>query len=166
MRKIESNTGVEEEATSNANATAGPLADIVAFQLRIAQAASFQAFAELTGDQGLRPGHYAVLQVIAAHPGISQTELSRAVGRDKTTLTPTLHDMERGGLIKRDPHPEDRRSRMLSLTPQGEEKLAALVKCANEHDQRIDKILGARDRQILLRTLKKLIAGLEDTSNP
>jgi DNA-binding MarR family transcriptional regulator len=106
----------------------------IAYHLRLAQNASFQSFADLAGEAGLRPGRYALLQLIHDNPGISQTDLSRAAGRDKTTLTPALNDMERRGLITRRPHPTDRRSRMLALTPAGEEKLVKLAEYAARHD--------------------------------
>ena len=58
----------------------GEIGETVAYNLRLAQSASFHAFAELTGTIGLRPGHYALLHLIHGSPGVSQTDLSRAVG--------------------------------------------------------------------------------------
>jgi DNA-binding MarR family transcriptional regulator len=101
-----------------------------------------------------------MLHFIGTRPGISQTALSLAVHLDKTTLTPALSDMERQGLIVREKDPEDLRARRLSLTPKGCDALVRLSVVAAEHDARIDRILGARDRDELLRLLRTLIAGL------
>ncbi|HEX8446732.1 MAG TPA: MarR family winged helix-turn-helix transcriptional regulator [Sphingomonas sp.] len=136
------------------------LAGSVAFQLRLAQAASFQAYSERAAEPGLRPGRYAILQFIADHPGIGQTGLSHAVGRDKTTLTPTLADLERRGLIVRAPDPRDGRARRLSLTDAGHGLLARLADHARAHDARVDAILGP-DRAVLLALLARLIRGLD-----
>src|ERR1700736_5508463 len=69
----------------------GPLEHWVGFHLRMAQTASFQSFARLANGVKLpRPGWFATLTLIGANPGISQTGLSRADGRDKSTLTPVL----------------------------------------------------------------------------
>src|SRR4051812_30361121 len=97
----------------------GWLGGTLGYNLRRAQNASFQAFSALTGDTGLRPGRYALLQLIADNPGISQTALRAAVGRDKSTLTPLLADLERRRLILREPDPSDRRGRRISLTKAG-----------------------------------------------
>ena len=58
----------------------GPLADWIGFHLRMAQIASFQAFAREVGEVDLPPGRFALLTLIGRNPGISQTVLSRAAG--------------------------------------------------------------------------------------
>jgi hypothetical protein len=77
----------------------GPLADWIGFHLRMAQIASFQAFAREVGEVDLPPGRFALLTLIGRNPGISQTVLSRAAGRDKSTLTPALRDLIRRDLV-------------------------------------------------------------------
>ena len=139
----------------------GWLDEAVAYHLRLAQAASFQAFAELAGETGLRPGRYAVLQLIRDNPGVGQTALSRAAGRDKTTLTPMLNDLERHGLITRTPHPTDRRGRMLRLTEAGEVARARLADCAERHDARLDALLGGKDKAELIRMLRLITTALD-----
>lgn len=136
----------------------------IAFQLRLAQAASFQAFSESAAESGLRPGRYAILQLIGDSPGIGQTGLSQAVGRDKTTLTPTLADLERRGLIVRAADPRDGRARRLSLTDAGRDVLARLASHAEAHDRRIDAILGA-DRDAFLALLFRLTDGLDSPTD-
>ena len=68
----------------------GPLEHWIGFNLRMAQDASFQAFSRLSKKIGVKPGRFATLTLIGRNPGISQTALSRANGRDKSTLTPLL----------------------------------------------------------------------------
>lgn len=153
MQKRDQDHEQDDAAATNS------MVDEVAFQLRLAQAASFQAYAERVSEPGLRPGRYAILQLIADRPGIGQTGLSQAVGRDKTTLTPTLADLERQGLIIRAPDPRDGRARCLSLTPVGHAHLARLAHHASDHNCHVDAILGA-DRDALIRLLKRLVQGL------
>ena len=62
----------------------GPLAEWVGFNLRMAQAAAFQAFSRLAKEVGTRPGRFATLMLIGRNPGISQTALSRASRRCST----------------------------------------------------------------------------------
>lgn len=138
----------------------GPLADWIGFHLRMAQIASFQAFAREVGEVDLPPGRFALLTLIGRNPGISQTVLSRAAGRDKSTLTPALHDLKRRGLIDRQRLKHDRRSYHLALTPAGEAVLRRLTECATRHDHNLDRIVGPRDKPRLLRLLRKIIAEL------
>ena len=133
----------------------GPLRNWVGFHLRMAQSASFQAFARHTQDVHMRPGRFATLMLIGRNPGISQTALSRANGRDKSTLTPVLSDLERRGLIRRARTRNDRRTYRLSLTPAGETMLRELLKCARRHDRNVDRVLG-KDRERFLAVLRKI----------
>ena len=125
----------------------GPLADWIGFHLRMAQIASFQAFAREVGEVDLPPGRFALLTLIGRNPGISQTVLSRAAGRDKSTLTPALRDLKRRGLIARQRLASDRRSYHLTLTPAGQAMLQRLTECAARHDRNLDRIVGARDKR-------------------
>jgi DNA-binding MarR family transcriptional regulator len=143
----------------------GPLADWVGFHLRLAQNASFQAFAREARGVDLSPGRFATLMLIGRNPGISQTMLSRANGRDKSSLTPVLEDLERKKLIRRVRPKDDRRSYRLMLTPTGQRLLDQLTLCAGRHDRNLDRIIGPRDRAKFLRILKKLTASLTRGSN-
>jgi DNA-binding MarR family transcriptional regulator len=138
----------------------GPLENWVGFHLRLAQNASFQAFSREASDVDLSPGRFATLMLIGRNPGISQTSLSRANARDKSSLTPVLEDLERRKLIRRERPKSDRRSYRLLLTAAGERLLQELTECAERHDRNLDRIIGPRDRARFLKILKKLIVRL------
>jgi DNA-binding MarR family transcriptional regulator len=138
----------------------GALDSYIGFHLRMAQTASFRAFKRLTGVQNLRPGWFAVLALIAENPGITPIALSRASGRDKSTITPVIRDLVREGLIVREEIPTDRRSYSLRLTPAGAERLAHLAACAAEHDRELDAIVGD-EKERLLALLRRIEAELE-----
>jgi DNA-binding MarR family transcriptional regulator len=136
----------------------GPLADWVGFNLRMAQAAAFQAFSRLAKEIGTRPGRFATLMLIGRNPGISQTALSRANGRDKSSLTPVLNDLARSGLVIRRRTRADQRTYRLSLTPAGRRLLAELTRCAREHERKLDRIIGGKEQKAFVRVLKRIIA--------
>mgnify|MGYP003694224003 CR=1 FL=1 len=97
----------------------GPLAYWVGFNLRMAQEAAFQAFSRHSQEIGESPGRFATLTLIGRNSGISQTELSLANGRDKSSLTPVVEDLVRRGLVERKRMDNDRRTYCLNLTPAG-----------------------------------------------
>jgi DNA-binding MarR family transcriptional regulator len=138
----------------------GPLADFIGFHLRLAQEASFQAFARRVRDYKMRPGRFAVLALIGENPGISQTALGRAAGRDKSTLTPALNDLVRRSLVKRRRVASDRRSYALSLTAKGERLLDELTLHARAHDRLLDEIVGLKHKSEFIRTLRRLTMSL------
>ena len=138
----------------------GPLGDWIGFHLRLAQASSFQAFARRVQAVDLRPGRFAVLVLIHENPGISQTDLSRANGRDKSSLTPVLDDLVRRKLVNRQRTAHDRRTYRLTLTPAGEAMLAELMECAKSHEAALDEVIGQRDRTKFLQILRRVAMDL------
>lgn len=134
----------------------GPLGGWIGFHLRMAQIASFQNFGRLARDLDLSPGRFAALTVIGRNPGISQTALSRAIGSDKSTLTPAISSLVKRGLVRRSRTDKDRRVYRLTLTAAGEKMLADLTDCARRHEADLDAIVGPRERVQFLRTLRKI----------
>ena len=139
----------------------GPLANWIGFNLRMAQEATFEAFSRRSLEIGESPGRFATLTLIARNPGISQTELSQANGRDKSSLTPVVEDLVRRGLIERHRMDSDRRTYRLNLTPSGKKMLTMLTRCARRHERNLDRVIGARDRKRFIQILKKIAAEIE-----
>jgi DNA-binding MarR family transcriptional regulator len=152
--------GSERDASDVASVLAyGPLAGWIGFNLRMAQEASFLAFARQSRSiAGTRPGRFAMLTLIDQNPGISQTALGRAAGRDKSTLTPVLNDLVRRGWIRRRRNREDRRTYLLTLTPAGKKRLGQLNACARRHERNLDRIIGPSEKGRFLSILRKIAA--------
>lgn len=139
----------------------GPLATWIGFNLRMAQEATFQAFSRRSQEIGESPGRFATLTIIARNPGISQTELSLANGRDKSSLTPVVEDLVRRGLVERRRLHNDRRTYRLSVTAAGKKMLTDLTRCARRHERNLDRIIGQRDRKRFLQLLKRIAAEID-----
>jgi DNA-binding MarR family transcriptional regulator len=139
----------------------GPLGSWVGFNLRMAQEAAFQAFSRRSQEIGESPGRFATLTLIARNPGISQTELSLANGRDKSSLTPVVEDLVRRGLVERRRMDSDRRTYSLNMTPAGKTVLTTLTRCARRHERNLDQVIGGRDRKRFIQVLKKIAAEIE-----
>jgi len=139
----------------------GPLEHWIGFNLRMAQEATFEAFSRRSQEIGESPGRFATLTLISRNPGISQTELSIAAGRDKSSLTPVVEDLVRRGLVARKRMDHDRRTYSLNLTPDGKKTLTLLTRCARRHERNLDRIIGMRDRKRFLQLLKKIAAEIE-----
>lgn len=75
---------------------------------------------------GISMWAYVVLTALRDGPTRTQAALAAAIGADKTRLIPVLDDLQRRGLITREPDPADRRVRLLGLTPAGRTRHAAV----------------------------------------
>ena len=105
---------------------------------------------------GLTMWAYAVLLGLGEQPVHTQAALARAVRADKTRIIPVLDDLQRRGLIRREPDPADRRVNLVQLTPAG-----ASLRDRAQHDiqaqeQRLLADLPAEDRRTFLRVLQTL----------
>jgi len=71
-------------------------------------------------EHGLQLREYIVLSALHKSPGLTQSELGRALGLDKTTLMSQLDRLERKDLVVRRSDPRDRRVRFPEITEQGQ----------------------------------------------
>ena len=99
---------------------------------------------------------YAVLSTLADEPMRTQAALARAIGADKTRIIGTLDELQERGLIEREPDPEDRRVRLLRLTPAGSELYASVRAGIRAVEQELLSGLSAADKRIFLQALQRL----------
>jgi hypothetical protein len=68
---------------------------------------------------GIDGRELAVLNAIADKASLSQQEVARGLGIDRTTMVAMVDALERKGLVRRNPHPADRRKNTVELTAAG-----------------------------------------------
>lgn len=83
-------------------------------------------------DEALRPfgltnGQFSLLMSLNRPQPPPMAPVASLLAMDRTTLTAALKPLERRGLVRIDPDPADRRSRILKLTRKGEKLLARAV---------------------------------------
>ena len=82
-----------------------------------------QRMRHATGEQAERHGlqlrDHIVLSALDMGAGLTQGELGRTLGLDKTTLTSQLDRLERRGFLVRRADPRDRRTRTPEITAAG-----------------------------------------------
>lgn len=140
------------------NIELGPLDDYIAFHLRQAQETALRAFAA-TLDEPYKAGRFPTLMVIRLNPGLTQSDVSRAIGRDKSTMSPLIRELVHEGLVVRQNSERDRRSVQLRLTAQGDAALDRLLSRAQLHDARLDAIVGSAKPELIC-LLKAITAAL------
>ncbi len=73
------------------------------------------------GWERVRPAYLGVLLCLWLEDGRQAGELGRCAGLEPSTMTGLLDRMERDGLLRRQPDPEDRRAHRIFLTAEGKE---------------------------------------------
>ena len=100
--------------------------------------------------RGLGPAHYRALAAIRRSEGLTVSSLRATLDVTKQSLARVLTELEREGLIERQPGPADRRQRLLRLTPAGraaERDASAALRERLAHIFRLagaDAVAGAR----------------------
>ncbi|GAA0625988.1 MarR family transcriptional regulator [Kribbella sandramycini] len=100
--------------------------------------ASGEALADVPGG----PRGYQVLATTNAEGPKRQLDLAAQLGVDRTVMTYLLDDLEKAGLVQRQPDPADRRARLIVPTPQGRETLCDLERRLSATE---DEVLGSLD---------------------
>lgn len=134
----------------------GGLADLLGYQLRKAQVAAYQNFAEVLQSQDISPGQVGVLLLVRANPGVNQTRVGNALGIDRSTLVAVIDRLEARELIARTPSPKDRRSHALMLTQPGESYLETMLPRLREHERQIAAGLSDDERRTLIALLARV----------
>ena len=158
-KRTKSAMATDEPQPAVGDIAIGVLDELLGFDLRQAHDASFRAFARQSGDARMKPGRFAAMMVIHNNPGITQVALSRAIARDKSSVTPLIQELHRLGLVIRKPSPRDRRSTTLRLTAAGERMLADLLEHAEAHDRQLDAVVG-EEKRALIALLKRITEAL------
>jgi DNA-binding MarR family transcriptional regulator len=125
---------------------------------RASQRAS-EIFAIETRDFDLTARQYAVLTTVSQNEGLSQTDLVRLTGIDRSTLADVVQRLLRRGIIERQRTIQDGRTYAVKLSTQGQELLDAIKPYVRRADRIVVSCLGEEDgkkaAQILGRLLKK-----------
>jgi MarR family transcriptional regulator, organic hydroperoxide resistance regulator len=131
--------------------SAGPTADSeITWLLHRAAQRLRAATGEQAEKHGLQLRDYIVLSALALTPGLTQGELAKTLGLDKTTLMSQLDRLERMGLVVRRSDPRDRRARIPNITDAGDALRAqvatacARVEAAALSDYRHDQVQDFR----------------------
>lgn len=143
-----------ETATERLNL--GRLGDFVGFRLRRVQNQLSRDFAAATADRKLRSGLFSSLSIIAANPGVSQSELSSVVGLDKSVTVTIVDDLERLGWAERRRSPTDRRRHALYVTPAGEQQLDELFGILAETEDAVLHQLSPAEMHVLSELLDRM----------
>lgn len=145
--------------TRNTNG-ASPDTDVLdrslGYHVRRVQLANFRNFARHVKKPKATPTQFTMLVLINANPGMSQVELGAILDMDRATTMTVVDKLESRRWVVRKRSTVDRRKHELHLSAQGRTVLAAMKKAVEEHETAFAAALSQREKDDLLRLLKKL----------
>ena len=125
-----------------------------------------QRMRSATGEQaekhGLALRDYIVLSALDKTPDLTQGELGKALGLDKTTLMSQLDRLERMGLVMRHSDPRDRRARIPVITGTGNALRAKVASACDGVETAALSSFSDDDVQVFRRMLSGIIGDSED----
>lgn len=101
---------------------------------------------------------YIVLSRLADAPAETQLSLATEIGYDKSRLIGLLDELEGDGLLTREPDPQDRRAKIVHLTPTGSSRQAEARRDIRRMERRLLRGLDPEDVNRLRRSLSLLSA--------
>jgi DNA-binding MarR family transcriptional regulator len=105
---------------------------------------------------GVEPRAYAVLKALSEDDGRSQRELSTQLGIHRNVMVTVVDKLERDGLVKRMPHPADRRAFAVTLTDEARELLPELDAKGSAQEDEITASLTEKEREAVLHYLQRM----------
>ncbi len=121
--------------------------------------------AEASGPTRLTQRQYTVLAAVGAADGVSQSDLVRATGIDRSTLADLVARMISKGLLERERSATDARANTVRLSEAGRLSLAEGGKPAARSDARLLDLLPQKKRESFLKTLATLAAAADAASS-
>jgi DNA-binding MarR family transcriptional regulator len=109
----------------------------------------------MTG-QGASFARARILSQIARAGALRSIDLAISFGYAPRTVTEAIDGLERDGLVRRDPDPEDRRAKRISLTAAGEGAVKAAEASRLEYMENVFGVLSVDECDEIVRIVGKL----------
>jgi DNA-binding MarR family transcriptional regulator len=124
------------------------------------------ALTERLQPLGLRPKHFALLNIVAANEGSSQQQLGEWLALEPSGIVPTVDELEAQGLLERRRDLGDRRRYALYLTPAGRIKLGEARLAAAQRAARLFEPLDERELSALHDMLLRIASASDPSIRP
>lgn len=134
----------------------GRIENLITSQLRRVDILLMRAFHEATEEANLKDGVISSLALIASNPGISQNDISRQIGMDKSAIVMIVDTLEELGWAVRVRHKEDRRRHALHATPEGIAHLDKLIDAVEAIEADMLAMVSAEDLETLRAILGRI----------
>lgn len=131
--------------------------------IRRAQQIAVSVFAQELAVFDVTPVQFAILNALMDAPGTDQVTLAARVAFDAATSGSVIGRLEAKGWVRREASPQDRRRKLLWLTPKGKKAVLVMAPKVAQVQELILQPLKAQERQQLTALLAKLVSAQSST---
>jgi len=118
--------------------------------------------AEAAGSSAITQRQFTVLSAASGHEGLTQNDLVRATGIDRSTLADLVARLLTKGLLLRERSATDGRANTVRLSAAGREALDLASGAAAAGDRRLLSLLSPKKRETFMKILGSLAATADD----
>ncbi len=129
--------------------------------LRRAQQYSFDLFSKEIGNSRLTPRQFAVLLTVQQNEGLSQTDLVKRTGIDRSTLADMISRLINRKLLSRARTKADARANSVKITAAGAKELSSHAAKVRTAEAKIMGPLAASKRKDFMAALKAIAAAAD-----
>lgn len=129
--------------------------------IRRAQQIAVAEFARATAELDVTPVQFAFMSAMRDTPGVDQITLAKQVAFDAATSGSVIGRLEAKGWVRREADTQDRRRKLLFVTPEGAAALAGMNAAVEQAQRNMLAPLAAKDQDVFMRLLAQLVAGHE-----
>ena len=114
---------------------------------------------QLLATHHLTISQFRILMILYKSPDctVRQADIESAYAMTNPTVTGLVQNLEKSGLVRRVANPEDKRSKLLTLTEYAEEKRAEFIAMANSIEKEMTDGLSESEVETLSDLLVKVI---------
>ncbi len=137
---------------------ASDLEDLIGYNLKRAYVIVQTDFRKTLGDDGMSARVFSALSLCVRYPNITQSELARMMGIERSGLVAIVDELEAKNHLRRAPVPGDRRVQALVPTDAGRSVYKAAIQAVRAHEDRLFADMSSEEKETLLSLLKKIRA--------
>lgn len=133
------------------------LDDLPGHYIRRLQQIAVGIFLDETAEVNVTPVQFALLFAASKEAGLDQRTLAGRIGLDTSTIGAVVDRLEGRDLIERRVSPDDKRVRLLSVTPAGRKLLQGVMPAMLRAQERMLAPLQKADRPKFMAMVKRLV---------
>ena len=140
------------------------LGDLPGHSIRRLQQIAVGIFLDETADLNVTSVQFALLFEVSQNAGLDQRTIAARIGFDTSTIGAVIDRLEGRQLIQRKVSADDKRVRLLFVTPAGEVLLKRVIPAMLRAQERMLEPLPKRERSEFMRMLRKLVTANNEVS--
>lgn len=107
-------------------------------------------------------GYGHILDLLSVNNGLTQQQIAQTLGIRPQSASEAVATLEEQGLVEKSPNPNDKRSYLLFITPEGLQRRTEIQARLRENARRIFAPLTETEKDTLQTLLHKVVAALEE----